>query len=232
MKKTNKIKFKYLIIIFLVSVIKTQNVSSDYIIKGVENIFDNGDTRNILFSGIILSVIANKYDYLLQNRNQSKKLMSNNLAKLGDYWGKTNQFIIWSTLSGNYRDEQLNYSMNSFIANGIITYGIKFSTMRRRPDLSNKRSFPSGHTSNSFLGATILQNVYGSEVGIPGYILASITGMSRINDNKHYLSDVIFGAALGVAIGTGFNYLYKEEIHVKNKTFKKKSFKINFSWSF
>ena len=51
MKKTNKIKFKYLIIIFLVSVIKTQNVSSDYIIKGVENIFDNGDTRNILFSG-------------------------------------------------------------------------------------------------------------------------------------------------------------------------------------
>ena len=56
--------------------------------------------------------------------------------------------------------------------------------------------------------------------------------MSRINDNKHYLSDVIFGAALGVAIGTGFNYLYKEEIHVKNKTFQKKSFKINFSWSF
>ncbi|MBT4318779.1 MAG: hypothetical protein HOD52_06815, partial [Candidatus Marinimicrobia bacterium] len=54
----------------------------------------------------------------------------------------------------------------------------------------------------------------------------------RINDNKHYLSDVIFGAALGVAIGTGFNYLYKEEIMINNKTSKNKSFKINFSWRF
>ena len=50
MKKKNKIKFKYLIIIFMVSVIKTQNVSSAYIIKGVENIFNKGDTRNILLS--------------------------------------------------------------------------------------------------------------------------------------------------------------------------------------
>ena len=232
MKKTNKIKFKYLIIIFLASVIKTQNVSSDYIIKGVENIFNKGDTRNILLSGLILSGIANKYDYLLYDKNQSKKIMSNNLAKVGDYWGITNQFIIWSTFSDNYKYEQLDYAMNSFVVNGILTYGIKFATMRNRPDLSNKRSFPSGHTSNSFLGATIIQNIYGDEAGIFAYILASITGMSRINDNKHYLSDVIFGAALGVAIGTGFNYLYKEEIHVKNKTFQKKSFKINFSWSF
>ena len=92
----------------------------------------------------------------------------------------------------------------------MLTYGIKYVVGRERPDKSNKRSFPSGHTSNSFLTATVAQEIYGSTVGVPAYLMATLSGLSRIQDNKHYLSDVIFGATLGIAVGKGFGHVYHQ----------------------
>ena len=232
MNKYIKMLLRLFIMLNIYNTINSQSVSSEYMIEGFENIINYKDSRNIIVAGLIISGLGYNYDYYLQNKNESKRIMPTKLAKLGDYWGLTNQFILWSSFSGNYRKEQIKYAMSSFVANGIITYGIKFSTMRNRPDGSNKRSFPSGHTSNSFLGATIIQNVYGRDIGIPAYLLASITGLSRINDNKHYLSDVIFGAALGIGIGTAFNHLYEEEIIKNSKSLPKNSFKLNFAWTF
>ena len=216
----------------ILNIISSQTVSSKYMIDGFKNIINYKDSRNIIVAGLIISRFSYNYDYYLQNKNELKKIMPKNLARFGDYWGLTNQFILWSSISGLYRTEQRRYAMNSFLVNGVVTYGIKFATRRNRPDRSNKRSFPSGHTSNSFLGATIIQNIYGADIGIPAYLLASITGLSRINDNKHYLSDVIFGAVLGVGIGTVFNHLYEKEIMKIHGSLPKKSFKINYSWAF
>ncbi len=80
------------------------------------------------------------------------------------------------------------------------TQGIKYVAGRTRPD-GTGRSFPSGHTSSAFATATVLQRHYGWKVGIPAYALAGYVGASRLNANKHYLSDVAFGAALGIVAG-------------------------------
>lgn len=80
------------------------------------------------------------------------------------------------------------------------TQGIKYFAARTRPD-GTDRSFPSGHTSSVFATATVLQRHYGWKVGIPAYAVASYVGASRLNANKHYLSDVAFGAALGIVAG-------------------------------
>jgi hypothetical protein len=80
------------------------------------------------------------------------------------------------------------------------TQGIKYIAGRTRPD-GTDRSFPSGHTSSAFATATVLQRHYGWKVGIPAYALASYVGASRLNANKHFLSDVAFGAALGIVAG-------------------------------
>lgn len=82
----------------------------------------------------------------------------------------------------------------------LFTQAIKFSTQRTRPD-GLKYSFPSGHTSSSFATATVLQRHYGWKAGIPAYALATYVAASRVQDRHHYLSDVVFGAALGVAAG-------------------------------
>jgi membrane-associated phospholipid phosphatase len=80
------------------------------------------------------------------------------------------------------------------------TQGIKYIAGRTRPN-GESRSFPSGHTSSAFATATVLQRHYGWKVGIPAYAAAAYVGASRLNANKHYLSDVAFGAALGIVAG-------------------------------
>lgn len=62
-------------------------------------------------------------------------------------------------------------------------------------------SFPSGHAAASFTAATILQQHLGYRAGVPTYIVASYVAMSRLHDNRHFASDVIFGAATGIVIG-------------------------------
>jgi membrane-associated phospholipid phosphatase len=137
--------------------------------------------------------------------------MSKQLAITGDYWGLTGQFLLWGAFSfSDNKNEKFQYASTAFLANGMITYGIKYIVGRERPDRSNKRSFPSGHTSNSFLTASVAQEIYGSKVGIPAYLMATLSGLSRIQDNKHYLSDVIFGATLGIAVGKGFGHVYRQ----------------------
>ena len=80
------------------------------------------------------------------------------------------------------------------------TYLIKVVAQRKRPDGSNY-SFPSGHASASFATAMVLQEHYGWKVGLPAFLAAGYTGASRITDNQHWASDVVFGAFLGMASG-------------------------------
>lgn len=82
-----------------------------------------------------------------------------------------------------------------------LTQAIKYSVGRTRPDGSSQTSFPSGHSSASFATATVLQRHYGWKVGVPAYAVAGYVATSRLAENKHYLSDVIFGAAIGIVGG-------------------------------
>lgn len=86
------------------------------------------------------------------------------------------------------------------IVGTVLTQSIKVSTGRRRPD-GTRFSFPSGHTSSSFATASVLQRHFGWKAGLPAYGLAAFVAGSRLQENKHYMSDVIFGAAVGIVSG-------------------------------
>jgi hypothetical protein len=90
--------------------------------------------------------------------------------------------------------------VRSQILNAGMTQGIKLAVGRTRPD-GSRYSFPSGHTSSSFATATVLQRHFGWRAGIPAYGLAAFVGGSRLQQNRHYLSDVIFGSAIGIVAG-------------------------------
>lgn len=93
----------------------------------------------------------------------------------------------------------------ALLAEGV-SQGLKLAVRRDRPiqtdgSQSGTYSFPSGHATLTFAAATVLQQHLGYKAGIPTYLVASYVAMSRLHDNRHYASDVVFGAALGVVIG-------------------------------
>jgi PAP2 superfamily len=78
---------------------------------------------------------------------------------------------------------------------------LKFATRRTRPDGSNRQSFPSGHAAITFATATVLERHLGWRKSLLAYTIASYVAASRLHDNRHYLSDVVFGAAVGSIAG-------------------------------
>jgi membrane-associated phospholipid phosphatase len=72
-----------------------------------------------------------------------------------------------------------------------LTYGLKAAVHEERPDHSDDDSFPSGHTSFAFLGASYLHYRYGWQLGLPSYALASLVAASRVEADKHFVQDVL-----------------------------------------
>ena len=80
--------------------------------------------------------------------------------------------------------------------------GIKYTASELRPDGSTRNSWPSGHTATAFVGATILHKEYGLTrspwYSIGGYTVATATGVMRVLNNRHWISDVLSGAGIGI----------------------------------
>jgi membrane-associated phospholipid phosphatase len=79
----------------------------------------------------------------------------------------------------------------------LITAGAKEAFPSLRPDRSDDKSFPSGHTSVAFAAAGTIHNRHGWEAGLPAYLVASFVGLSRVEARKHRVGDVLVGAAIG-----------------------------------
>ncbi len=93
-------------------------------------------------------------------------------------------------------------SLASYAVMAGFVNGIKYTASEMRPDGSTRNSWPSGHTATAFVGATILHKEYGLTrsplYSIAGYSLATATGVMRVLNNRHWISDVLSGAGIGI----------------------------------
>lgn len=99
--------------------------------------------------------------------------------------------------------------------------GLKICVNRTRPN-GEDESFPSGHTAKAFMGATLLAHEYGNRsvwIPIAGYTVATATGVMRVLNNRHYLSDVVVGAAVGI-LTAELAYWATDAIFKDRKLFK------------
>lgn len=100
-----------------------------------------------------------------------------------------------------------------YLASAAMSYGImaafvnsiKYTAKEMRPDGSTANSWPSGHTATAFVGATILHKEYGLTrspwYSVAGYGVATATGVMRVLNNRHWVSDVLSGAGIGIMSG-------------------------------
>ncbi len=90
----------------------------------------------------------------------------------------------------------------SYLLTAAIVGGIKYTSKEIRPDGSTYNSWPSGHTATSFAGATILHKEYGLTrspwYSVAGYGVATATGIMRVLNNRHWVSDIFSGAGIGI----------------------------------
>lgn len=80
-----------------------------------------------------------------------------------------------------------------------VTEILKRTVPEERPDKSDRRSFPSGHASQSFAAAGSLHKRYGWQVGLPAHAVAAFVATARVKAKKHYVHDVLAGAVIGEA---------------------------------
>lgn len=93
------------------------------------------------------------------------------------------------------------YSALSYATMGLTVNILKKSVKETRPDQSGNNSFPSGHTAFSFTGAEVFHQELKDNYPVlsyAGYPIASGVGLYRMLNNKHYLSDVLVGAGIGI----------------------------------
>jgi hypothetical protein len=81
-----------------------------------------------------------------------------------------------------------------------LTYGVKVAVRRDRPT-GECCSFPSGHAAVTFASASVLERHFGYRAAWPTFVIGGYVAASRLFDNRHFLSDVLFGSALGIASG-------------------------------
>ena len=133
----------------------------------------------------------------------------NDVFAPGKYLGDTPEQVALSLGTyafGRWRDQpkvaHLGMDLlQAQILTEMMVEPIKFSVRRLRPDGSNRQSFPSGHAAITFATATVIERHLGWRKAALGYLIASYVASSRLHDNVHYLSDVVFGAAVGSIAG-------------------------------
>lgn len=98
---------------------------------------------------------------------------------------------------------QTKYLVIAGLANHLVTFGIKHATAETRPNGVDDLSFPSGHTSNAFMMATVLFHEFKDVkpvLAYSGFLFASATGVLRVLNNSHWVSDVLVGAGIGILV--------------------------------
>lgn len=126
----------------------------------------------------------------------------------------------------NLRDRSVIMA-TSYLMMSATVFGLKSLTHIERPDGTSNNSFPSGHTANAFAGAEFLWQEYKDQsiwYGISGYIVATGTGVFRIINNRHWVTDVATGAGIGILSTKVAYWIYP---YVKNKLFSSKENKVS-----
>ena len=149
--------------------------------------------------------------------------------KADDYIQYSPLLLTWGLKATGYEGRSqwgrllASNAFSAVIMAGLVN-GIKYSAKETRPDGSTSNSFPSGHTATAFMAATILHKEYGLTrslwYSVGGYAVATGIGAFRVMNNRHWVSDVMMGAGIGI-LSTELGYALSDLIFKDKYTIRR-----------
>ena len=164
---------------------------------------------NLVGMGSALALGLQPLDQTVNARLVNHYDIVNTFFKPAKYYGATAEQLalsigMWTVGRLTHKPKVSHLGMDLLRAHAVtemLVQPVKFATRRERPDLSNHQSFPSGHAAVTFATAAVIERHLGWRRSLVAYGIASYVSASRLHDNRHYLSDVVFGAAVGSIAG-------------------------------
>lgn len=162
--------------------------------------------------GIVQSFDLSMQSLAQDHRSDRTDKIARGFRELGDpffLYKPLGALFIYGEFANNDRAvKTAGLCTESILLGGGATCAVKYLVKRNRPMSASNGgphadpySFPSGHTTVAFAWATVVASEYGGAAKPLAYTAATLTGWSRINDNVHWTSDVLFGALVGYTAG-------------------------------
>lgn len=127
-------------------------------------------------------------------------------------------------IAGKESEHGFGSSIRLYVTSGLLmagtVYALKSLTHIQRPDGSTYNSFPSGHTATAFVAAEFMHQEFKNTAPLlsySGYVAASATGALRMLNNRHYFTDVLTGAGIGI-LTTKAGYWLNHKLFDKNRS--------------
>ena len=172
--------------------------------------------NSFIVPGVLMAsgILLNHHDRKRDAHTFIRENLGTTRTVLDDYMQHIPLFsLILSDLISKKEKDVVKAHLSHFVVAQMVTisgtYILKWSVNARRPS-GGPRSFPSGHTAYAFTGATYLFHVLRDDHPFwahMSFVPAIATGMLRISNNRHWPSDVLFGAGLGMLVPTLFYQL-------------------------
>lgn len=194
------------------------NVGNDFISP-----FVNPTGQKVLFGGAAITaglVLTREFTVDPLQEDTVKKKPMGGYSKYGNISGQTLPNILYFAGMEAYSffaddpeaHEFAVVMLKSTLYSSVVTGVLKSAVQEPRPgDKNDKSSFPSAHATRAFAFASTVNELHGSTWGIPAYALATAVAYSRMNDNRHYVHDVLAGAAIGASYGISIAQRYKNK---------------------
>lgn len=191
-----------LILVLLLVVLSTpaHAIWDGHILPTLENGFDTTGLM-ILGAGSAATYGASTEDDHKYREWGNHRALPEEQTKIGDFLGTGAPGIAIALGQLLFDSENGFAHSEALIWSFLTTSAGKIASQKQRPNGLNRNSMPSGHTSTTFTTATHLTYAYGWTVGVPAYLLAAFTALTRVADDAHWYSDTVMGATIGIFWG-------------------------------
>jgi membrane-associated phospholipid phosphatase len=161
----------------------------------------------IISGGVLATIVSHQYDHEMRDAWRDNQKLNKDYSKFGAVWGSGGPGLMIAATQLFVDTRNGLAHTESIILTSATHISIAALVRRGRPSEPNSwTSFPSGHASSAWATATSLSYAYGWKAAIPAYAAALITMGARISDDRHWLSDTVAAATIGLFWGRATHF--------------------------